>query len=675
VGFQYFVDVANKTMNPKLVLAFALVAAALLPCCAAERPGRKFTTVERLDRAHLQAVHEARSKWEEMRKNPPLGSRRTNTGIYNDYRAVIHVHAQDSKHTGGTRAEVLAAAKKTGVDVVMFSDHRGPMPETWSGLKEGVLFIPGSEDDDGKLRFPALNPTKDSDLKFICHIEERYDADGEGFIGMEIYNRHTDTKDDGDFESWFIKLIGDQERWKAFAELYKEFPDEIFGAGADYWPEILTKWDSETIKKPFTGIGANDAHQNQVFNGLMLDPYEVSFRNLSTHILARELTDQAIRQSLREGHVYVSHDWLCDPKGFGFVAVNNLGVFNIGDPVTIVGNTRLYVQTAIPGARIKLFHNGALKEEKTGDLVTNFETKSPGAYRVEVWLDVDGEQRPWIYSNPIYLKEPGLAELMMLPSMDTRSNVVVKSHIIYTDGKPEDEPKHKLDIYLPKEKQKAPVFFFVHGGAWVSGDRSQYPPLGNRYAGEGIITVVPSYRLAPKNRFPAQIEDVAASFAWTVRHIGEFGGDTNRIYIGGHSAGGHLASLLIMNQKWLKDVGVSPEIIKGTIGLSGVYDMSEGKDNVFDSDPELRREASPLFQIRKVNSPFLITYCEWDYYPLAIQAKEFHAALEKNGTASKIVFVPKESHISEMLSVTKPEDLTAQSVRDFILGPAQHALP
>jgi acetyl esterase/lipase len=483
---------------------------------------------------------------------------------------------------------------------------------------------------------------------------------------MEIYNRHTDTKDDGDFEAWFVKLIADTERWKTFAQLYKEFPDEIFGAGTDYWPEIFAKWDSEMKKKPFTGIGANDAHENQVFNGLMIDPYEVSFRNLSTHILARELTDPAIRQSLRDGHVYVSHDWLCDPKGFGFVAVNNLGVFNMGDPVTIVGNTKFYVQTPIE-AHIKFFHNGAIEEEKTGSFIT-FETKKPGTYRVEAWLAVDGEERPWIYSNPIYLKEPGLAELMMLPSMETKSNVVVRSNIAYTDGNPEDEAKHKLDIYLPKDHRDAPVFFFIHGGAWTTGDRAQYPPLGNRYASEGIATVIPSYRLSPKNKFPAQIEDVAAAFAWTVRHISEYGGDTNRIYVGGHSAGGHLAALLLMNPKWLVAAGVSPEAIKGTICLSGVFDLSEGKENVFGTDPQLRRDASPLFQVHKIDSPFLITYCEWDYLSLPEQAKQFYDALQKAGIASELKFIPKESHISEMLSVTEQNDPVVRSVHAFIGG-------
>jgi hypothetical protein len=123
-----------------------------------------------------------------------------------------------------------------------------------------------------------------------------------------------------------------------------------------------------------------------------------------------------------------------------------------------------------------------------------------------------------------------------------------------------------------------------------------------------------------------------------------------------------------MNPKWLKEVEISPEVIKGVIALSGVYDMSEGKENVFGDDAELRREASPISHVRKFDVPFLVTYCEWEYYPLAIQAKEFHAALKKAGVASKLVFVPKESHISEMLSVTKDDDLTARSVRDFILG-------
>src|SRR5690349_11977570 len=94
-------------------------------------PGRKYTTVERLAESHLAAVHEARLEMARQRKTLP------HPGVYNDYRAVLHVHAEDADHTKGTRAEVLRAAKATGVSVVMFSDHRGPKPDTWSGVREG----------------------------------------------------------------------------------------------------------------------------------------------------------------------------------------------------------------------------------------------------------------------------------------------------------------------------------------------------------------------------------------------------------------------------------------------------------------------------------------------------------------------------------------------------------
>src|SRR5260370_11406582 len=98
-------------------------------------PGRKYSTLERLGDARLAAVHEARLAFARQRKTLP------SLGVYADYRAVLHVHAEDADHTNGTRAEVLRAARAAGVSVVMFTDHRGPKPDTWSGLREGVLFI------------------------------------------------------------------------------------------------------------------------------------------------------------------------------------------------------------------------------------------------------------------------------------------------------------------------------------------------------------------------------------------------------------------------------------------------------------------------------------------------------------------------------------------------------
>lgn len=621
------------------------------------------TSVERLVTRRLQAVHDAKMRFAKERQTLP------NLGVFEDFKAVMHVHAEDADHTKGTRPEVLAAAKKTGVRIVMWTDHRGPKSDTWRGLRDGVLFIAGSEDGNGVLRFPDYGsdqkPIAEGGLRFLSHIEERYDAASEGFAGMEICNRHTDAVLDKATYLYLLGATGDAEKWRKMVDDFRAYPDEFFGAGTDYHAEIFAKWDKETQQKPFTGIAANDAHQNQIFKETIFDPYEVSFRNLSTHILARELTEPEIRQSLREGHVYVAHDWLCDPTGFVFGAVNNLGVFTMGDPAPLLGTTRLMAITPLP-AKLKLIHKGAVIQEVEGTNLT-FQAKSPGAYRLEAWLSVDGEDRPWIFSNPVYLNAPTL-EALRVPSGEISGEVEVRKDILYRDGPTEVENKHKLDLYRPKNKASAPVFFFIHGGAWKSGDRSQYPAVGNRFAKEGILTVVPSYRLAPKYPHPAQIEDVAAAFAWVVQHIAEFGGETNRIFVGGHSAGGHLAALLTLDEKHLKGHGISTKMIHGTIALSGVFNLAigESQSSVFGRDPLERRDASPLFHIKGDAPPFLITYCQWDYPSLPAQAREFHAALRKANHVSELVFVPRESHISEMVHVPDKTDLTAAAILKFI---------
>jgi acetyl esterase/lipase len=633
---------------------------------AADKPNGSLplTAVQRLERQHLQAAHDARLRFQTERQTL------LNVGPYEDFRAVIHVHAEDSDHTKGTRAQVLAAAQKTGVRIVLFTDHRGPKAETWHGLREGVLFLAGSEETEaGELRFPNFGADRqrwpEGELRFLSHVEERYEAPTAGLAGLEICNRHSDAKLDDSTYRYLIRAAAEPEAWDKLIANLKDYPDELFAAGSDYRPLIMAKWDREIQKRPLTGIGANDAHQNQIFKGVTFDPYEVSFRNLCTHILARELTEPQIRQALRDGHAYVSHDWLCDPTGFAFGAVNNLGVFAMGDRVPLQGSTRIMALTPI-AARMKLFYNGTVVRETTTNSFS-YTAKKPGAYRLEAWLTVDGEERPWIYSNPVYLEEQSLLA-MRPPNAVEVPNVKVTKDILYVPGPPVDEMKQKLDLYVPQSAEPAPVFFFVHGGAWKYGDRWQYLPFGNRFAKDGILTVNPSYRLVPKSPYPAQIEDVAAAFAWTVQHIAQFGGDTNRIYVGGHSAGGHLSSLLTLHEAYLKPYGLSANCIHGVIALSGVYnlDVADALVSVFGRDESFRKQASPLYHINGTAPPFLVTYCQWDYPTLPAQAKEFHAALRKAGISSELLYTPHEDHISEVISMTYDTDPTAKAVLEFI---------
>ena len=236
--------------------------------------------------------------------------------------------------------------------------------------------------------------------------------------------------------------------------------------------------------------------------------------------------------------------------------------------------------------------------------------------------------------------------------------------ITYAEGKPADSHKHQLDLYLPANRKTFSVFVFIHGGFWSAGDRAHYRALGKSFAKSGIGVVIPSYRLMPAHRHPAQIEDVAAAFAWTVNHIASYGGDPGRIYIGGHSAGGHLASLLALDARYLAAYGLSPRSIRGVVSISGVYDARAFLQ--FGLTPRGREEASPLAHVASGAPPFLLTYCQWDYAGLPQQARKFASALSEAGVPVRVVRIPGKNHVTEILTIGKAGDPTAKVVMDFI---------
>lgn len=423
------------------------------------KPGRKYTTLERLKPEHLRAVHDDRLRYQRSRKPVSLQHG------YQDFKAILHAHAEDSAHTGGSRPELLAAAKQTGVKIVMLSDHVRPprdfISDSWRGLREGVLFIPGAE-SEGFLVYPQhsiiaahINKTfksRDEYIQlvkegggniFLSHVEEKDDwATGE-LDGLEIYNHHTDFADEREFVRWLRGSFTNPDRLKEIEQMLAEYPMEVFGSSQDYLEQIIAKWDRDLISHRLTGVSANDCHHNQVFTvkvadsnaieiniigdpprrvttgqsprvaemlkdrkdgeviaKLDFDPYERSLSYVTTHILTNKLNEAAVRQALRQSHAFVAHDWLCDATGFAFIAERGgkrVGV--MGDDAQLAKGLRLRLAAPVAGS-IKLFHNGkAIRETKSDKL--DFDVSEAGVYRAEVWLELDGEMRPWIYSNAI----------------------------------------------------------------------------------------------------------------------------------------------------------------------------------------------------------------------------------------------------------------------------------
>lgn len=137
-----------------------------------------------------------------------------------------------------------------------------------------------------------------------------------------------------------------------------------------------------------------------------------------------------------------------------------------------------------------------------------------------------------------------------------------------------DDPRQRLDVYTPRDLQTAaPVVVFFYGGSWNSGARADYQFVGEALASKGLVAVIADYRLYPQVRYPAFLQDGAQAVAWTTREIRRYGGDPAQLFVMGHSAGAYNAAMLALDPRLLGAVALSPQALRGWIGLAGPYDF------------------------------------------------------------------------------------------------------
>lgn len=152
--------------------------------------------------------------------------------------------------------------------------------------------------------------------------------------------------------------------------------------------------------------------------------------------------------------------------------------------------------------------------------------------------------------------------------------LLLGSHFVRTPGLAYgSEARQRLDVYRPRAARAgAPVVVFLYGGRWQSGSKDDYRLLGDALTRRGIVAVVPDYRLYPAARFPAWVQDAALAVRWARENAARYGGDPDNLVVVGHSAGGHTAALLALDERWLREAGVSAEAVRGFVSLAGPVD-------------------------------------------------------------------------------------------------------
>jgi arylformamidase len=235
------------------------------------------------------------------------------------------------------------------------------------------------------------------------------------------------------------------------------------------------------------------------------------------------------------------------------------------------------------------------------------------------------------------------------------------------------DERNRLDVFRKGAPESAPVLVYIHGGGFVMGDKTApgspfFDNVGTWAAQQGWIGVTMTYRLAPMHRWPSGPLDLAHAVAWLREHIAGFGGDPNRIFLVGQSAGAaHVAAYVAHARFHAGAVGIA-----GAALISGVLDPSSQPANPFSAayfgeNPGTPADADSIAGLVVTDIPLLFTVSEFDPRDFQDQAaslvRAWHA---QKGTYPPMVYLAGHNHISPAQSIGTSEDQLARHIADFV---------
>jgi acetyl esterase/lipase len=232
-----------------------------------------------------------------------------------------------------------------------------------------------------------------------------------------------------------------------------------------------------------------------------------------------------------------------------------------------------------------------------------------------------------------------------------------------------EDPRQRLDVYRPEEgtAAAAPVIVFLYGGNWQSGDRALYRFIGQAFATQGFVTVIPDYRLYPAVRFPAFVEDAAAAVAWAARNAGRFGGDPRRLFLVGHSAGAHSVAMLALDRRFLQAAGLPPHGLAGAVGLAGPYDFEPtGETRTILAVGSAGRSAMPADFARGDAPPMLLMTGSDDDTVSPANSRKLGARLAAAAGTVEVIEYPGIGHAGIVAAMAAPLTLLAPVRRDLL---------
>jgi arylformamidase len=293
---------------------------------------------------------------------------------------------------------------------------------------------------------------------------------------------------------------------------------------------------------------------------------------------------------------------------------------------------------------------------------TAFAQSAPEAKGPPVWLDLDQaaldkayDQGPWA-PNAAYLgkRRASLSE-------QTRQRLGQPRRFPYGS-----KPIESLDLF-PTKRPNAPINVYIHGGAWRAGmakDAAYFAELFV-YAGAHYIALDFNNVLELDGDLMPMAQQVRAGIAWVYKNAASFGGDPNRIYVSGHSSGGHLAGTTLIAD-WQKDFGVPGDVIKGALLSSGMYDLKpvrlSARSRYVKFTDEMEHALSTQRHLAKINCPVVCTYGTLETPEFQRQSRDFATALKAAGKPVQLLVGPEYNHFEIMDTLASPYGLCGRAV-------------
>jgi arylformamidase len=271
-----------------------------------------------------------------------------------------------------------------------------------------------------------------------------------------------------------------------------------------------------------------------------------------------------------------------------------------------------------------------------------------------VWMDMDQVELDAAYDQSFYAPlGPEISKRLAANSEAVRSRLGPPLRESY--GPTEIE---KLDIYSSK-RANAPIFVFIHGGAWLRGIAKNYGfpaelfvNAGAHYVALDFVAIEPA-----GGDLRVMADQVRRGIAWVYRNAARFGADANQLYVGGHSSGGHLCGVTLVTD-WQKEYGLPPDFIKGALLMSGMYDMQplrlSKRSAYIRFDDEMEQAMSTQRHLHRLTAPVVVTYGTGETPEFQRQSRDFSMAVKAAHKPIELIEAANYNHFEMLETLGNP---------------------